>query len=98
MLKFQATRREIEAISSIAKRAVKLAAGQGIDYKQMDAMMDIEATHSNGCPLRLFDLLAADNFNFAHDVFGILRHINRETGQLENCFVPRFAQPEQIAA
>ncbi len=41
-------------------------------------------------PLRLADLLAADDFNFAHDVFGIMRHIDRRTGRLDNHFVPRF--------
>lgn len=27
-----------------------------------------------------------------HDMRGILRHINRETGKLENFFLPRFAR------
>lgn len=54
---------------------------------------DISAVHFH-CPLRLNDLLAADRFNFAHDMCGIQRHINRETGQLENFFLPRFAAPQ----
>jgi hypothetical protein len=55
--------------------------------------MDITACHLNGCKLDLAKLLAADDFNFAHDVLGIRRHIDRETGQLMNCFRPRFAKP-----
>ena len=56
--------------------------------------MDFTAVHANGNPLRLADLLAADDFNFAHDAFGIARHLNRTNGQLENCFLPRFTQKQ----
>jgi len=56
-------------------------------------MMDLTACHTNGCPLKLKELLVADLFDFSHDYFGIRRHINRETGQLEGCFVPRYAVP-----
>lgn len=55
--------------------------------------MDVTACHANGCPLDLEKLLHADAFNFSHDVFGIARYINRNTGKLENCFVPRCALP-----
>src|SRR3990167_5225936 len=48
--------------------------------------------HSNGCPLMLSELLAADDTNFAHDVFGIRAKLNRETGALSDGFVPRFAK------
>lgn len=62
----------------------------------MSIHMDIIATHANGCPLRLLGLLEADAFNFTHDVCGIRRHLNRNTGKLENCFVPRYAMPANI--
>ena len=81
---------EIRTISKIAQRAVTLAAWYGVEYQQIDAMMDIEAAHEEH-PLRLGELLAADEANFAHDVFGIRRHLNRETKKLEDCFLPRFA-------
>lgn len=54
--------------------------------------MDVIAVHMNGRPLRLEALLAADDFNFAHDVFGIRRHLDRDTGELTQCFVPRFSR------
>ena len=79
-------------IGKIAHRATSYAEGLGIHYPLMDAEMDITATHANGNPLRLDDLLHADDFNFAHDVFGIRRHIDRNTGQLQDCFVPRFSE------
>lgn len=57
-----------------------------------DMMMDITACHANGCALNLAGLLNADDFNFAHDVYGISTHINRKTGKLEHCFCPRFIE------
>jgi hypothetical protein len=89
VLSFNTTRSEMLTINNIAKRAVAMAEKNGIKYKMMDADMDITACHCNGNRLDLNKLLNADDFNFAHDVFGILHHINRETGQLQNCFVPR---------
>lgn len=53
--------------------------------------LDISATHAR-CPLRLADLLTANDFNFGHDICGIQRHLNRKTGRLENSFLPRFAR------
>ena len=78
--------------AKIAERAVALAKEYEIpDVLKLDVEMDIVATHANGCPLRLEDLLAADNENFGHDVFGIRRHLNRKTGDLGGHFRPRFA-------
>ncbi len=34
-------------------------------------------------------LLSASDATFAHDVFGIIRHMNRDTGVIEGLFVPR---------
>ena len=59
--------------------------------KKLTVVMDIDACHSNGCPLKLGELLRASDFEFAHDVGGIITNINRETGKLENCFLPRYA-------
>lgn len=59
---------------------------------RMSMMMDLSACHANAYPLRLEALLAADPLNFTHDVCGIGAHMNRETGKLENHFVPRFAE------
>jgi len=92
MIKWSNNRDEQKIIVEIAKRAVKMAKEIDFNYKQMDAIMDIEACHCNGTPLKLTELLNADNFNFAHDVFGIRTNINRKTGKLENCFLPRYAQ------
>lgn len=90
MIKWKVSRADNSILTEIAYRAVAMANERGVEYLFRDALMDLTACHLNGCPLRLNDLLGADNFNFAHDVFGIRRNINRATGQLEGPFVPRF--------
>jgi hypothetical protein len=94
-ISFRVSRTEMEIINKIANRAVSMANEHGVNYDKLTADMDVTACHANGCPLDLLKLLEADAFNFSHDVFGIARHINRSTGQLENCFVPRCALPER---
>jgi hypothetical protein len=82
---------DIMRMSQIADRAIEMAKSANIEYKKMDAIMDLDACHSNGNPLRLAALLAADDFNFAHDVFGIRNNIDRHTGKLGNFFSPRYS-------
>lgn len=94
---WKVTKADAVLINQIAKRAVRMAKEVGHEYPFMDAEMDITAAHLNGCPLKLAELLGADDFNFSHDVFGIYRHINRADGQLMDCFVPRYARPEKAA-
>ena len=53
-------------------------------------MMDVENADRQ-FNLRLDELLEADDFEFAHDVFGIVNNIDRTTGKVGNLFVPRFA-------
>lgn len=80
-------------INKIADRARQMdieANGRNAGSKQHHRM-NITACIANGNPLRLEELLAADDFNFAHDVFGIDRHICRDTGKLLNHFSPRFS-------
>lgn len=57
---------------------------------EQDINMDVTAVHCNGNPLKLRELLAADDFNFAHDLGGIAMHLDRTTGKLLHHFVPRF--------
>lgn len=92
MLNFDVSREESEYIRKIALRAMKLPWGNAPNLIQL--LMDITGTHCNGFPLDLARLLAADDFNFAHDVGGIVRHVNRETGQLMDQFTPRYALPQ----
>jgi len=93
-IKFQSSKYELDLIEAIADRAIKLATsyGCGNQWDKLTAIMDIEACHCNGNPLALDLLLAAPDPDFAHDLFGIRRHIDRETGKLGDCFSPRLSQ------
>lgn len=93
-VKFNTTEDDGRVIAGIVTRAMKLKLGAS----RMDVHMDLSATHCNGNPLRLDDLLAADDFNFTHDIAGIRRHLNRDTGKLEDGFSPRFTLREKRAA
>ena len=90
-MNWNSTRAEVELASKIAKRALVMAMDAGIELDCTELVMDIEATHLNGCPLKLDALLSADDLNFSHDVFGIRRYLDRSTGKLTDCFVPRYA-------
>jgi hypothetical protein len=85
-ISFDVSAEEAVTIRQIAQRAHRAFA-----YDLLHTQMDLTATHRNGNPLRLDDLLAADKFNFAHDVGGIARHLDRETGRLRNHFTPRYS-------
>ena len=77
------TRADYERLKSIVDRV------KGVD--RISAMMDIEAANMV-CPLDLEKLAAFDKFNLMHDVFGIANNLDRETGELKNCFLPRCAK------
>lgn len=81
-------------IQRIALRAGQLAQQAGVPFDRLQIEMDLTAVHANGCPLDLTLLLAADDFDFSHDVFGVRRHLDRTTGHLGGCFLPRSAVVE----
>ncbi len=88
-------------MNKIAERAVEMLKAQGVMPQPLSHYaMDVTAVHLNIQPLRLADLLAADDFNFGHDVFGIGRHLNRDPENLKllHCFLPRFSKHEEVAA
>lgn len=87
---FDATEAEYATIDKIVERARQA----GVDRDPTETTMDLSATHSNGCPLDFDKLLAADDFTFLHDILGIARHLDRTTGKLGQCFVPRCAKPQ----
>ena len=77
-------------ITVIVERAVLEGICQRINSLNLN--MDVTAAHANGCPLDLAKLAVADIEDFYHDLFGISTHMNRITGELKNCFVPRSAR------
>lgn len=87
MISFDVSREDARIIRQIVQRA---AAAGIMNGTPQDLEMDIEAVHANGTPLRLAELLDADEFNFRHDVVGIQNCIDRDTGGLCNHFLPRY--------
>ncbi len=95
---FDISSRDATTIRKIARRARLIYLDNGTDRETLDISMDLIATHANGCPLRLDDMLAADDFNLMHDISGISRHLDRETGALMDHFRPRYSAPLSAAA
>ena len=83
------TKQRFMTYVKIAKRAEDMGIYNG---ERMTLLMDIESA-DNVFDLRLDDLLNANDFNFAHDVIGIVNNINRSEFPASDfgLFVPRFA-------
>ena len=90
---FDVTEQERDLIDQIVNRVLKLRADDDAapSHARLMFRMDLTACHANGTPLDLEKLRAADDFTLVHDVVGIARHLDRTTGQLTGCFLPRCA-------
>lgn len=86
-MNWNATKEDCDLMMEIAKRAV----GLWPEADALNVVMDITATHLNGCPLDLQELLDADEVIFQHDITGIAHFLDREDGRLLD-FVPRCAK------
>jgi len=92
-MKFTESEAEVRIIGSIAKK-VYLALFMSDPRNTRDTisiMMDLDACHANGCPLDLQRMLEAGDDQVVTDVLGIVTNLDRDTGRLQNCYVPRFA-------
>ena len=98
MINFKTDAITREVIAAIAKRGLSVYTDWKIPVELVTIQMNITACHLNGCPLRLVDLLTADGFDFAHDIWGIGQNLDRDTGKLLNHFLPRFAKQQKCAA
>ena len=78
---------EHRKIAAAVKRVAVLVGG---DVDVLSRSMDLAVVHAS-TPLDLDAMAEGDVGDVAHDVFGIARHLDRETGRLGGCFVPRFA-------
>jgi len=84
---------EKDLISQIAHRAHNYLSQRlplGNEPKLWELEAEITMVHEE-YKLRLGAMLEADEFNFWHDILGIRCNLNRTTGKLGNCFLPRFA-------
>lgn len=86
------SREAADLIGRIADRAIGLLTIPPADQQARTGLvMDLIACHRNGCELDLAGLLTASDFDFIHDIGGIHRHLDRKTGRLTDCFVPRYS-------
>lgn len=90
MVGWTATRTELKLIKLICDRY----ADRGKQFDRMNLSMDLDAVHSNGCPLDFQGLLRSKESDFMHDIHGIGKNIDRHTGRLSDCFVPRCAKSD----
>lgn len=90
-IKFKQWSKEDEPdVQRIIERAREMFARFGHRLDVLSLRMDLAAVNAV-IPLDFMKLANFDNFNLSHDIGGILKHMNRETGDLEDCFVPRCA-------
>lgn len=81
---------DMGACRNIAARYLRLLVRLDLEPKMDVSTIVLALVHAHDTqPMRLNNLLASDDRDFAHDVSGILRNINVQTGRLENCFSPR---------
>jgi hypothetical protein len=83
---------ENNLIVRIARRAGReVFPKHGISQTPLITVLDVSFTHGKVCPLDLCRFLEAGEANFAHDILGITRYLDREAGKFENGFTPRYA-------
>ena len=80
---------ENELIHEIVDRAINMANENAIEAPDKTfAHMDIALAHCH-TPLPHRDLLESNEATFGHDFFGILKFIDRKTGDLREFFMPK---------
>jgi hypothetical protein len=92
VVQFDASPEDRALVRLIVERAAKLTPPGEAPLtadERTTLSMDLLACHANGNPMNFQKLLSADQFNFAHDVNGISKHIDRDTGALRDHFSPR---------
>ncbi len=101
MISFKVSIVDQTLIERIVERAFDIYDSYRVPAKslpnRLSLTMDITACHANGCPLNLREMLSGADFDFIHDIGGIRENINRKTGELDGCFLPRFAAPTKAA-
>lgn len=87
----QFTREDSETVRRIVERAAGRFERFGVKLDRLSLHMDLSAVHAER-PLNLDAMLAGSDLDFSHDICGIMKHMDRKTGSLRDCFVPRFAR------
>jgi hypothetical protein len=88
-LNFGVTGDELLLIDKIVHRFAGICKEHGKQLAIVETMMDITLSHTQNNKLNLFALLLTNDNDFAADVIGIIKNMDRSTGKLTNGFVPR---------
>lgn len=95
MEEIKLSKEDVDLILKVATKAEAMYNSVGVQRDRIEIYMDLKLCHGN-CPLDLQAMLDADEngyaYDFSHDIGGIARHLNRDTGKLEDFFMPRFAK------
>lgn len=88
------SREDMDRITSIVTRWEQwcIAHQQGRQIDRFKLQMDLAGCHISGCPLDFAKLLDFASDDFVHDITGIQANIDRRSGKLLNCFLPRCAR------
>jgi hypothetical protein len=79
---------DISEVALIAKRAE----GYGVKRERVALLMDIQAVQGSSTPMNLVTLMSSSKADFLHDITGIIAHLDRQTGELMDCFLPRASR------
>jgi len=94
-LRYECSANDMALIFKIAERGVEMAAEHKVTIDKMLAAQDIATVHCNGRPLKLWQFLAGDASDFAHDFTAIGRFLDRRAGVLTGGIVLRFEEVRQ---
>lgn len=78
----------------VLERALSLFKHISVWKEPMTLELDLLAAHAQ-VPMDFQVLAEFPDSDFNHDILGIHKHIDRETGKLRDCFVPRCAKKHQ---
>ena len=95
-INWETSKEDAALIEQIADRWINNCVEDGAPITTRSTLMDLTATHANGCPLDLERLLKADADTFAHDLYGIYLTMCVKSGKLQNGFLPKCALKEGI--
>ena len=91
-IKLEPTHEDQALIEKIVMRAFRhFSKGERrqVELAMNELHRDLVMVHCNSCSLDLQRLLDAGEFDFIHDINGIEHYLDRETGELTECFLPR---------
>ena len=87
---FICTDKELLLVNQIIKRAREENVINNSERQHY--IMNLIAANANGCPIDFEKLLNAPPFDFKHDIYGIEKNIDKKTGEIKNCFLPRCSK------